>query len=120
MLLEVIVAFAILVLGLAGLFGSVSIGTHAAAFADRQRAASVAAQSLIAELGRSRPIEDGASEGDLAEGQHWRIEIERLPPADDAPPQTLEGHQVAVTITWLQGGRRQNLGFRTLLLKARP
>jgi Tfp pilus assembly protein PilV len=119
MLTEVIVALVILALGLTALFGSVQVSTRAAAIADRQRLAVVAAQSLLADIGISRPIGDGPSEGDFTSGQHWKLEIDKLPDGDNNhQPQPLEGYRVALTVTWQQNGQIRTLDFHTLVLKA--
>jgi hypothetical protein len=120
MLTEVIVSLVILALGLGALFNSVSVGSHASALADQQRAATVAAQSIITELGRARAVEDGVSEGDLPGGRHWRLALDKLPAGDTSSRAVLEGHTVALTVTWQQDGRTQALDFHTLLLRGPP
>jgi hypothetical protein len=120
MLTEVIVSLVILALGLGALFNSVSVGSHASALADQQRAATVAAQSIIAELGRAHAVEDGISEGDLPGGRHWRLTLDKIPTGDAKGRAVLDGHTVALTLTWRQNGRTQALDFHALLLKGQP
>ena len=118
-LLEVIVALVILSFGLAALFDIVGLGTRTESVADQQRAATAAAQSLLAELGRSRPVTDGTSEGAFPTGQSWRLEIAPLattPPA--AGP--LQAHQVHLTVSWPDTGQARSIAFDTLVLAASP
>jgi prepilin-type N-terminal cleavage/methylation domain-containing protein len=118
-LLEVIVALVILSLGLASLFNTVSLGTHTASVADQQRAATAAAQSLLAELGRSRPIIDGTSDGAFPNGQNWRLDIKPLETQSpvSAP---LQGDAVTLTVSWPDNSQGRSLVFDTLVLTASP
>ena len=118
-LLEVLVALAILALGLAALFNSVSLGTRTASTADQERAATAAAQSLLAELGRSRPITDGISDGAFPTGQSWRLDIEPLETPGAAPP-VLQGHKVVLIVSWPEEGRSRSIALSTLRLTAAP
>jgi type II secretion system protein I len=118
-LLEILVALAILALGLAALFNSVSLGTRTASIADQQRAATTAAQSLLAELGRSRPIADGISEGAFSTGQSWRLDIEPLETPSAAPP-VLQGHKVMLMVSWPENGQSRSIALSTLMLTAAP
>jgi general secretion pathway protein I len=115
-LLEVIVALAILALGLAALFDSIGLGTDTALIAGQQRAAASAAQSLLAELGRTRPIVDGRSDGIFATGQRWQLDLEPLATS----PGPLQGHSAALTVSWDDDGRTRALVFDTLVLAAAP
>lgn len=116
-LLEILVALAILALGLAALFNSVSLGTRTALMADQERAATTAAQSLLAELGRSRPIADGISEGAFSTGQSWRLDIEPLETPNTASP-VLQGHKVLLTVSWPENGQSRSIALSTLMLTA--
>jgi prepilin-type N-terminal cleavage/methylation domain-containing protein len=118
-LLEVIVALVILSLGLAALFDTVSLGTRTASVADRHRAADAAAQSLLAELGRSRPIVDGISTGECATGQSWQLDIEPLEAASAASG-ILQGHRVRLTVSWPDPPQGRSILFDTLMLTAVP
>ena len=118
-LLEVLVALAILALGLAALFNSISLGTRTASTADRERAATAAAQSLLAELGRSRPFTDGISDGAFPTGQSWHLDIEPLETPGAAPP-VLQGHTVMLIVSWPEDGRSRSIALGTLMLTAAP
>jgi general secretion pathway protein I len=118
-LLEIMVALVILAFGLAVLFDAVGLGTGMAGVADQRRAATAAAQSLLAELGRSRPIADGATAGDFPDGQSWRLDITPVASAADVPG-PLQGHQVELTVSWPDAAGTRSLVFDTLLLTAAP
>lgn len=138
-LLEVIVALVILSLGLAALFNTVSLGTRTASLADQQREAAAAAQSLLAELGRSRPISDGVSTGAFPTGQSWQLEIAPLEPAStgDAPSAgntpaasalpaqnastgLLQGHRARLIVSWPDAAQTRSVAFDTILLTVSP
>jgi general secretion pathway protein I len=118
-LLEVIVALVILSLGLAALFNTVSLGTSTASVADQQRSATAAAQSLLAELGKTRPILDGSSTGAFPNGQSWQLDIAPLESAAN-PSGILQGHKVVLTVSWPDSGKGRSVGFETLVLTASP
>jgi len=116
-LLEVLVALVILVLVLGGVFARLHFAVDAVSDAEREAAATEAAKTFFAELGTTRPLAYGVSEGDLPQGQHWRLLVspfrERPP---QAPPGLLEGHNVSLTLSWRQNGRPVGLTFQTLAL----
>ena len=118
-LLEVIVALVILSLGLAALFHIVSLGTSTASVADQQRAATAAAQSLLAELGKTRPILDGSSTGAFPTGQSWQLDIAPLETGAN-PSGSLQGHKVVLTVSWPDGNKGRSAAFETLVLTAAP
>jgi general secretion pathway protein I len=118
-LLEVIVALVILSFGLAALFNTVSLGTSTASIADQHRAATAAAQSLLAELGKSRPIIDGSSEGAFPTGQSWQLDIAPLETGAN-PSGPVQGHKVLLTVSWPDNSKGRSVAFETLLLTASP
>ena len=118
-LLEVIVALAILSLGLAGLFNIIGLGTGTASLADHRRAADAAALSLLAELGRSRPITDGVSGGEFPTGQSWQLDIEPLDTPATAPS-LVQGHTVRLNVSWPEPLKPRSITFDTLVLTASP
>ena len=76
-LLEVLVAFTILAIGLVALLRAFSSGLRGL---DAAEAASIAVQhanSKLAEVGGAMPLEPGAEEGDFDDGYHWRVAILR-------------------------------------------
>jgi general secretion pathway protein I len=118
-LVEVLVALAILSIGLAALFQGVGGGWRAASVADHERIATEGAQSLLDEIGRSRPLLDGVSEGAFAGDEHWRLTIVPLDADENqVANRILSAHLVTLHVTWLAGTVEQELNFRTLRLKA--
>jgi general secretion pathway protein I len=122
-LVEVLVSLAILALGFTALFEGLGDGGLAASVADRQRVATEAAQSLLDELGQTRPLVDGESEGDFAAGEHWRLSITPFgaPSSDQAAAAgapRLNAHLIVLGVTWRANGATQELDFHTLRLGA--
>lgn len=117
-LIEILMALAILTIGLTVLFSVLGPAAENAAVADSQRSALAGAQSILAELGHSRPLVDGKYAGDLASGQHWLMEIAPYPGPDAQARGALAGHQVTLNVTWGQNGRPRTLAFETTLLTA--
>jgi general secretion pathway protein I len=116
-LLEVLVAFAILVLVLSTMYQRMGLGMRMASEAAAEGAVAEAADQILTELGRSRPLTYGISEGDLPSGQHWRLLISPTrarPPG--APLPRLEGHNVTLTLSWWQRGAIRTAAFDTVLL----
>jgi general secretion pathway protein I len=116
-LLEVLVAFVILIFALAALTGRLGIGLRTLAHAEAQAGAVAEASRILAELGHSRPLSYGVSEGDLGSGRHFRLEISQLRerPAGAAMPR-LEGHVVKLRLFWQGGDRPAGIVFQTLRL----
>jgi prepilin-type N-terminal cleavage/methylation domain-containing protein len=116
-LVEVIVALTILVLLLTNIFGRLQFAVDTISDAEREAAATEAAETFLAELGRTRPLAYGVSEGDLPTGQHWRLLVS---PVHERPPERPvglpEGHNVSLTLSWPQHGRTVRLVFETLRL----
>jgi hypothetical protein len=118
MLTELLVSLVILGLGLSALFTGVNWAADTATFAAQQEKATSAAQSILAELGRAEPLMDGTREGDLPDGQHWRLSVEKPPDSGTDQQHSLQSRIVTLVVTWRQGGAERSLDFRTLMLKA--
>jgi general secretion pathway protein I len=116
-LLEVLVALTILVLVLAGIFQRLGLAVGAVADAKQEEAATEAAAGFFAELGHTRPMAYGVSEGDWPQGQHWRLLVQPLRERPALAPMNLpEGHTVSLTVSWMEHGRTVRLVFETLRL----
>ena len=116
-LLEVMVALVILVLALSGLYESLGLGVRMATRVDRQQRAVDAAETLLAELGRSRPLRAGITQGDFDRGGRWHLAVQPLPVETD-PRTTLavQGFSVAVTIDWPEERHAADVTVHTILL----
>jgi type II secretory pathway pseudopilin PulG len=77
-LLEVIVAFAIIMFGVAA-FGEALTGAYRAARRTKLQATTLAfAQSHIDTLGLDGPLTDGTTTGRYSQGQQWRLVVSSL------------------------------------------
>ncbi|MET0809006.1 MAG: hypothetical protein ABWX93_09660, partial [Pseudoxanthomonas sp.] len=101
MLIEVIVAFALLALALSFLLGALSTASRQVRIADQSGRATLHAQSLLAQVGVGETLQVGHTEGSLEEGRYrWTLDVARyadpaLPasysaPVDAAAPRLLE------------------------------
>jgi type II secretion system protein I len=115
-LVEALVALAILVLALAALYQALGGGLQAGVAAEQQWRAVETAERLLTELGRSTPLRDGVTTGELADGRRWTLRVEPFAATDqDGPPPVLEGHVATVEVS-RAGGRGPLLHVRTLVL----
>jgi general secretion pathway protein I len=115
-LLEIVIALAVLALGLAAMFDTIGLGTNMAARAEGERQATSAAQSLLAELGRSRSVTDGVSQGQFPNGQAWQLAIEPMP--GESP--IVKAHHIRLSVGGPGDRRDRALVFETILLDAEP
>lgn len=116
-LLEVMVATAIASLALVALFQAGSAGLLTVGEATRVEAAVNRAQSHLAEFADTGAIAPGESEGDDADGYHWRmtarpIASERAGAPDQsvAPPSL---YDIVVTISWGTTSHRRSIVLET-------
>ena len=115
-LLEVLVAFAVLSIALAVLLQVFAQGFGGAERAQGVTGALLRAESRLAEIGRTRPLEAGEESGDFGDGYRWNTLIrahgEGAAPAN-AP--LVRAFEVVVRIDW-RGARGQAVELRTLRL----
>ncbi len=123
-LIEVIVAFAVLALGLSILLGILSNSTRQVRWADDAGRAALHAQSLLDQSGVGEALQPGHSEGDF-EGGHYRWSLDVTPWRDpslrDAAPQPEDPGapkllQLVLDVRWGDGGPRNRLQLQTLRL----
>ena len=122
-LIEIIVAFAILALGLTLLLGTLSGATRQVRQAGDAGRAALHAQSLLDEFGElPRP---GVREGELDGGRYrWQLAVE--PWADPAPrsgpvrtdPNAARLLRLQLQVEWGEGGPAQRLQLSSLRLVA--
>ena len=118
-LLEALVALVILTLALTMVFGRLSTALRVSTSADVDRQAAAAAYRILAELGHSRPLTYGLSEGDAIGGLHWRLKI--TPTRERAPGTVLprlEAHDIALTVFWTDRRSTHERTFSTIRLGA--
>jgi general secretion pathway protein I len=122
-LVEVIVAFGVLALGLVLLLGTLSGATRQVRNADEAGRAALHAQSLLDQVGVGQVLQPGRRDGEFEDGHYrWTLDVRPFrepgvpPPALDTPgaPQLLE---LALTVHWGDDAR-QRLQLRSLRLVA--
>lgn len=111
-LLEVIVAMALLAIGIAGALGAISACVRSSSAADDYSRGALLAQQVASELERSETLDPGTLDGtfdDAATGFSWTAEIGT---ADD------QGfNPVKITVLWQEGRRHFELNT---MLRPRP
>ena len=118
-LLEAMVALAILAVGLAEFYRTFGAGLQAEAAVQREREAVGAADRLMAELGRLRPVRDGVTAGELPGGQRWTLRLEPIGNVDqDNPSRLASGHLATLTVG--PAGRGSAWQVRTIVIAREP
>lgn len=124
-LIEIIVAFAILALGLTLLLGTLSGATRQVRQAGDAGRAALHAQSLLAEFGELPQV--GARAGELENGRYrWRLDV--APWNDPAPrsgppridPAAARLLRLQLQVEWGEGGPRQRVQLSSLRLVVPP
>jgi general secretion pathway protein I len=120
-LIEIVVAFAILALGLTLLLGTLSGATRQVRQAGDAGRAALHAQSLLDEFGE-RP-QPGSREGEFEQGRYrWRLDV--APWTDPAPrtgPRRIDPNaarllRLQLQVEWGEGGPQQRLQLSSLRL----
>jgi general secretion pathway protein I len=115
-LIETLVAFTIATLLLSVLLAAFAGGVSGSRDAAIRAEAIQLAQSTLEAMGAVDVIKDG-ERFDRAEGRyHITVSIQRYTEADTPSPQGtyVAPYDVAVEVSWLNGGRRQSVSLRTL------
>ena len=122
-LIEVIVAFALLALGLTLLLGTLSGATRQVRVAADGGRAALHAQSLLDELDMDAPLRPQQRDGDFEDGTYrWRLSVQpwREAPADAGieplPAQGPRLMEVELDVEWGDGRPGQRLSVRSLRL----
>ena len=117
-LVEVLVALAIVSLGLVTLYGAMSQSARQVADAATRSATLAHAQSQLDALGHGEPLTPGASHGTYANGARWSLAVGEVADADAPLPDAARG-LVAVLEAFDPSGRRL-VRLKTLKLQAPP
>lgn len=102
-LLEVLVAFAILAVSLGGLMVAFSDGLRTTNRSVTISTATLQAQSLMEEVGRSIPVRPGQVTGVLEDGARWQVTVEPFDTGESgaaAVVRSLFAYRVDVTVEW--------------------
>jgi general secretion pathway protein I len=113
-LIEVIVALAILSIGLSVLLGLISGGLLQTASAERIAEAGSLAQSLMAEVGADLPIKPGEREGQFSSGYRWRLKMLQYGDAKEQEEWPVGLYVISTEINWEDGARQRSLELTTL------
>ncbi|HEX5662213.1 MAG TPA: prepilin-type N-terminal cleavage/methylation domain-containing protein [Xanthomonadaceae bacterium] len=122
-LIEVIVAFGVLALGLTLLLGTLSGATRQVRNADDAGRAALHAQSLLDQIGVGEVLQPGRRDGEFEQGRYrWVLDVQpyRDPTAPAAAPVELAAPQLmqlALTVQWGEGAR-ERLQVQSLRLVA--
>ncbi len=120
-LLEVLVAFVILLLAFAVLMRIFATGGRGLVAADDVNRAVAYAEAELAAVGVSVPLQTGEAEGELADGYRWARSIERYPTDEsDASARVPLLYRVTTTVHWERRGRPRELSLQTLRLGPTP
>ncbi|HLY59101.1 MAG TPA: type II secretion system protein [Stellaceae bacterium] len=118
-LLEVLVAFAILLLAVGVLLPLFSGTLDQSARSEEEARAASIARSLLERVGTELPLADGTLSGET-EGYGWRLAIEPLGSSDDRASWAEAAHRVDVTVEWRAAGRVRRESASTIRLGPRP
>ena len=113
-LVEVIVALAMLSVGLGVLLGLISSSLRQTANAESMAEASSLAQSLMDEGGIDMPVKPGERDGQFPNGLHWHLKM--LPFGDDSEREEwpVGLYKVSTEVVWGEGTARRSFELTTL------
>lgn len=120
-LIEVIVAFALLALGLTLLLGTLSGASRQVRWSAEAGRAALHAESLLDQVGVAEPLQAGRREGEFEDGRYrWTLEIAPwTEPVPENAPRPVGGNrlfELALSVQWGDGGPRERLQLRSLRL----
>ena len=115
-LVEVIVALAILSLGLSVLLGSISGSLRRTATAARMAEAGALAQSLLAEVGTDLAIKPEESFGEFPNGYRWHLKMQPYGEANEREEWPVGAYQISTEVEWEEGASRRSYALTTLRL----
>ena len=115
-LIETVVAFAILAVGLGALFRVYGDVLDHDFRAHSQAMAASLAQSLEARLGVDLPVASGSTTGDFDHDFRWQLDISPYGDDGDRAAWPLTPYQVLVTVSWPFGDGRRSITLTTLRL----
>lgn len=120
-LLEVLVAFVILLLAFSVLMRIFASGGRGMVAADDVNRAVAYAEAELAAVGVSIPLAAGTAGGELVDGYRWSREIAPYPTEEsEALARVPALYKVTATVHWERRGRSRELSLQTLRLGAMP
>ena len=115
-LVEVIVALAILSLGLSVVLGVISGSMRQTADAARMADASVLAQSLLAEVGTDLQIMPEQRSGQFRNGYRWHLKMQPYGGVKEREEWPVGAYQISTEVEWDEGAGRRSYALTTLRL----
>lgn len=132
-LLEVLLAFVVLVAAMGLLLAMLSRGLHQVKRAQDETEASLHAQSLLDGMGVIEPLAAGERSGEFEGGRYrYRLEVREvedpMPDPEATPggpplPEAVAGpklFRIALQVSWGEAGPRQQLDYVTLRARTPP
>jgi general secretion pathway protein I len=113
-LVEVLVALAILSVGLSVLQGQISDGLRQIYDAERMAEAGSLAQSLMAEIGKKQPIMLGDQDGQFPNGFRWHLNMRTYGSAKEREEWPIGLYTVSTEVDWGEGAQRRSFGLTAL------
>lgn len=120
-LLEVVMAFSILAIGLTMAMGVATNSMRQARQAADHTVAALHAQTLLDNAGLDERLEPGDSSGEFEDGYTWQLSVQPYEPQADVVPEGLDGLSMPVellelelVVAWERGEQRREARFRTL------
>jgi prepilin-type N-terminal cleavage/methylation domain-containing protein len=111
-LIEVLVAFAIVTLGLMSIYAALAGHFKQSAAVHGRQISLAHAQSHLVMVGHSLPAEPGVQTGVYPNGAMWRLAIVELPAS--VSPRTLPAHPMMLVLDVGGAGARQVLRLKTV------
>jgi general secretion pathway protein I len=118
-LVEVIVALAILSIGLSVLLGLISGSLRQTAEAERMAEAGSLAQSLLAEVGTDLPIKLEERDGQFPNGYQWHLRMHQYGDAREREEWPIGLYVISTEVEWAEGTQRRSYALTTLRLGPR-
>ena len=115
-LLEVVVAMAIVGLGVVTLLEIFSLGLRLATRSFTKTEAIVYSRQVMDEVLIRREIQEGGEEGSLGEGHRWSLQVEPLREESEFLPSGWELKEITLQMQYREGEREKEVEMRTLRL----
>jgi general secretion pathway protein I len=122
-LLEVMVALAILAIGLVTVLELFAGSLRLVTKASRHSQAAIYAQNEMDRLFSQTTLTDGEESGDLPDGYYWRARVQEIYPEEDRtrlqpqrqnPTDFLHLKEIEVNVGWQENGQEQTFTLRSL------
>jgi len=113
-LVEVIVALAILSIGIGVVGGLISSSLRRTAAAERMAEAGSMAQSLLAEVGADLPIESGERNGQFPNGYLWHLKMQPYGSPAERGEWPVGAYVISTEVEWQDRSQRRSYMLTTL------